>query len=134
VQTAASIDDEHSDAEALGTAAQCAFGTRIVLVSDDFVAYRGDADLHDGTVLSVHHEGDEARVIVRGGSGSQFEIGFSGVASLTQYRAEGMTLYAVAEMKTDPPLRRFVFTNWDDEDDASLELVARDVDCRPLSL
>ena len=99
---------------------------------DDAVAYRGDADLHDGTVLSVHVEGDEARVIVRGGSGSQFELRFSAVASLAQHRAEGMVLFAVAEMKADPPLRRFVFTNWDDGDDARLELVAREIECRPL--
>jgi hypothetical protein len=70
-------------------------------------------------------------VIVRGGSGSQFELGFSAVASLAQHRAEGMVLYAVVEMKADPPLRRFVFTNWDDGDDARLELVAREIECRP---
>jgi hypothetical protein len=73
-------------------------------------------------------------VIVQGGSGSQFEIGFSGVASITEDRAEGMMLYALAEMKAHPPLRRFVFTNWDDEGDARLELVALDINCRPLPL
>jgi hypothetical protein len=103
-------------------------------MADDFVAYRGAAGLHDGTVLSVYREADDARVVVRGGSGSQFEIGFSGVASITQHRAEGMTLYALAEMSADPPLRRFVFTAWDNEDEARLEVVARDIDCRALPL
>jgi hypothetical protein len=113
------VSDEPSDSTILG-------------VAGDFVAFRGDADLHDGTVLSVQHDGDQAGVIVRGGSGSKFELGFSGVVSITQHHAEGMMLYALAEMSADPPLRRFVFTNWDDEDDARLELVARDIDCRPL--
>jgi hypothetical protein len=103
-------------------------------VPDEFVAYRGDADLHDGTVLSVHRDGDETRVIVRGGSGREFEVVLSGVASTTQHEAVGMKLYAVAELRADPPLRRFVFTNWDDEGDASLEVIALDIDCRPLPL
>ena len=103
-------------------------------MADASVAYRDDAELHDGTVLSVYRGADEAQVVVRGGSGGQFEIRFAGVASLTQHRAEGMMLYAVAEMKTDPPLRRFVFANWDDEDDASLEVVAREIDCRAHSV
>ena len=76
----------------------------------------------------------DRRRTVRGGSGSRFEIGFSGVASITQHRAVGMMLYALAEMSADPPLRRFVFTNWDDEGDARLELVALDINCRPLPL
>ena len=36
---------------------------KILGVAEDFVAFRGDADLHDGTVLSVHHDGDQARVM-----------------------------------------------------------------------
>jgi hypothetical protein len=38
-----------------------------------------------------------------------------------------MMVYALTEMPATPPLRRFVFVNWDEEDDASLEVVARDL-------
>jgi hypothetical protein len=65
----------------------------------------------DGTVLSSDQEAGEARVIVRGGSRGNFEIRLPGVASLTDHGAEGMTLYAIAEMQTEPLLRRIVFAN-----------------------
>ena len=38
---------------------------RILAVAEDFVVFRGDADLHDGTVMSVQHDGDHVRVIIR---------------------------------------------------------------------
>jgi len=41
-----------------------------------------------------------------------------------------MTIYALAEVKAEAPLRRFVFSNWDEDDDALLEVVARDFSWR----
>jgi hypothetical protein len=40
-----------------------------------------------------------------------------------------MMLYALAEVRAQEPLRRFVFVNWDEEnDDARLEVVCRTFD------
>ncbi|MFQ5503873.1 MAG: hypothetical protein ACE5F1_03640 [Planctomycetota bacterium] len=40
-------------------------------------------------------------------------------------RPEGMYLYALSELTAEPPHRRFDFTNWDDEGDAMLQILAR---------
>ncbi len=36
-------------------------------------------------------------------------------------------LYALSEMRAPAPLRRFAFANWDDDDDAILEIDAATV-------
>jgi hypothetical protein len=41
-----------------------------------------------------------------------------------------MLLYALSELRSTPPLRRFSFANWDDDDDAFLEVDAETVDFR----
>jgi hypothetical protein len=95
-----------------------------------FIAYRGARDIHDGT---VEHAGDLARVVVKALNGRMFEVEFSGVESATRIRAEGMMLYSLSEMEEKrSPLRRFVFTNWEEEeeDDAELMVLARDFSCR----
>lgn len=35
-----------------------------------------------------------------------------------------MLLYSLSELSAEPPYRRFVFANWNDEDDAALEIDA----------
>jgi hypothetical protein len=93
----------------------------------------GDPDLHDGEVVAVFHRGSDVRVEVQGASGRSYEIAFSGVESLTQRRPEGMRIYALSEMRGAPPLRRFVFANWDEADEAALEVEALGVRWVPLS-
>jgi hypothetical protein len=94
------------------------------MTSDEFVGYVGDPDFHDGCVLRVVAEGNLARIVVRGASGQQYAVEFHGVKVVQSKRPEGMTLYALSEMRTRASARRFVFSNWDDDDDASLEVEA----------
>ena len=89
------------------------------------VAHIGNPDFHDGTVISVLAKADRVSVVIQGQSGRRYTLDFNGVARLASNRAEGMTLYAVTEMEAPQPLRRFVFVNWDEKDDASLEVTAR---------
>jgi hypothetical protein len=91
-----------------------------------FVAYVGDPDIHDGHIVQVEKKDKRVRVLVRGFSGRRFWVEFSGVESVKSSRPEGMMLYSLSEMKAPAPLRRFVFTNWDEDDDAFLEIVAQD--------
>lgn len=100
-------------------------------MDDEFVSYRGDPGLHDGRVVTVDHHGEVACVVVAAdeGRGERLEVRFRGVESLYQRRPEGMLLYALAEMQAAPPLRRFVFVNEDEGDDARLEVLALDFDC-----
>ena len=89
-----------------------------------FVGYVKDADYHDATILSVEQTGDVVRVRVCGYDEKIFVSEFSGVQAVRATRPEGMMLYALSEMSSAPPLRRFVFTNWHDDDDAALEIDA----------
>src|SRR5439155_7959653 len=89
-------------------------------------AYVGPADLHDGQVLGLTRKGETATVIVQPYTGRRFALEFSGVAAVRAVEPEGMMLYALTETTAPPPLRRFVFANWDDEDPRRLEIVARE--------
>jgi hypothetical protein len=89
-----------------------------------FVGYLGDADFHDGSIVSVEQHDGTVSVRIRGVSGKLFVLDFSGVAEVRAVEPEGMILYALSEMSCRPPLRRFVFANWDDESKAHLEVEA----------
>ena len=75
----------------------------------------GDADFHDGSILAVKHEGSTARVRVLGASGKVFIVDFGGVRAVRAKQAEGMVLYALSELRGEPPLRRFAFANWNND-------------------
>jgi hypothetical protein len=106
---------------------------RFAAMTEGFIAFRGGPELHDGKIVKVEQDGDTARVVVEAETGRELEVVFYGVTSLTQHRAEGMTLYALSEMDYEAPQRHFLFANWDDEDDAQLEVIARDFDFRERS-
>lgn len=89
-----------------------------------FIGYVGEADFHDGSVLTVERQDETARIRVRGASGKVFVVDFSGVQDMRAKRPEGMLLYAVSAFAGRPPLRRFVFANWDDDNEAYLEVDA----------
>jgi hypothetical protein len=97
----------------------------------EFVAYVGIPDIHDGVVLraSVEEREKKAEVIIKGDSGCEHAIVFEGVAEVKMNAPEGMVLYALSEMRTTPPLRRFEFVNSNDDDEndtRSLSVVAKD--------
>ena len=94
-------------------------------MDDTQLRHLGPADIHDGSVIDVDHKGDEALVTVQGASGELYRIAFSGVQSVIANRAVGMTLYAFSELAAEGSGRRFTFTNWDDEDDAKLDIIAQ---------
>jgi len=91
-----------------------------------FVAYVGDSDFHDGSILAVEHQYDVLRVRLRGASGKVYVVTFNGVLAVRKNRPEGMLLYSLSEQRGNPPLRRFVFANWDNDNNSSLEIDATD--------
>ena len=100
-------------------------------MGDEFLAYVGPAHLHDGTVLAVEHCGADATVHVRGVDAREYRLLFRGVCAIRAHRAEGMMLYAVAELRSQGLARRFVFSNWDESDDVRLEIEAHDMHVEP---
>lgn len=92
----------------------------------EFIAYVGIADIHDGTVVRVFSEGKTAEVVIKGYSGRQHSILFNGVDSVEMNEPEGMLLYALAEMRSNSSVRRFVFANSNEDDQKSLAVMALD--------
>lgn len=92
-----------------------------------FIGYVEGADYHDAVVLGIEKIGDVVRVRVRSYDGKVSVSEFSGVQTVRAKRPDGMLLYALSEMCGEPPLRSFVFTNWHEDDDASLEIDAERV-------
>ena len=92
-----------------------------------FIGYVGDADFHDGRILNAVKSDNSAHVRIRGGSGQIFVVIFDGVSAMRARCAEGMMLYALAEVTCDPPLRRFVFLNWDENEESHLEVEALNI-------
>jgi hypothetical protein len=82
--------------------------------------------------VSVEHVGDQLLVVGEAeGGGNRIILNFGDVTTLNRHRAEGMLLYALADMQAPEPLHRFVFVNWDEEnDDARIEVVCRTFDSR----
>jgi len=91
---------------------------------NSFIAYVAPSDLHDGRINKVTPLGDTVTVEVAGESGRSISLVFRGVTDVQAVEPVGMILYALSEMRTTPPLRRFVFINWDEESSARLEILA----------
>ena len=66
---------------------------------DQFIAYVGNSDIHDATVVAVKQVGDLLAVTLGGADGRLFAVEFSGVASVEQKSVEGMRLYSLSEME-----------------------------------
>src|SRR5437588_12812021 len=92
----------------------------------EFIAYVGGRDIHDGFIRKVDIDGQKINVTIEGASGQSFIIQFREVAWVKSHRPEGMMLYALAEWRGDGSVRRFVFSNWEEEDDAFLEIGAKE--------
>ena len=94
-----------------------------------FLGYIAEPDLHDGIILRVEKNGDELRVLVKAYDGRLHVITFLQVHSAEMHGPEGMMLYSLSEMTADPPYRRFEFTNWEEDDDRFLRVLAKVVVC-----
>jgi hypothetical protein len=69
------------------------------MTSDEFIAYVGDPDFHDGAVVRVIRGQDLARVMVRGASGQEFVVEFRGVKAVRSNKPEDMRICALSEMR-----------------------------------
>jgi hypothetical protein len=94
-----------------------------------FVAYVGDPDIHDASVISHSLEGTVAVVVLKSVPGQSIHIEFSDAESVVAHKPIGMMLYSLTEFKTAGEVRHFVFANWDDHDERALEIFAEDFRC-----
>jgi len=94
---------------------------------ESFVQYWYNEDVHDGKVHRLVQNADELTVEIDTQDGRRVTFEFSGVESVLRNRPEGMLLYSLTEMKGISPQRKFVFTNSNEDDEARLEIQARDL-------
>jgi len=95
----------------------------------EFVGWVGPPQIHDGVIEQVDSGPDLVVVSLRadGGRGPVLRVEFDEPGAVDQNRAIGMTLYGLAEVTSETERRRFSFVNWEETDDARLELEARAV-------
>jgi hypothetical protein len=93
-------------------------------MGEEHIAYVGPPELHDGHLVAIERADDRATVRVRGADGREIALEFTGVTALTAVRPEGMLLYGLAELRAEGPQRQFFFANWEEWDDAGLEITA----------
>src|SRR6185436_8175724 len=94
---------------------------------NSFIAYHYSDDVHDGRLKQIEQNGEQLEVLIETVDGRLVGFEFSGVRSVDSLRPEGMVLYSISELGHPPPHRRFVFTNSDEEDEARLEVVAKEI-------
>jgi hypothetical protein len=90
----------------------------------ELLGYVGGPQLHDAEIVRVEKSGEDLRVVIASENDSKFLVSFTGVQSLISNKPERMILYGMAELKGEVGHRRFVFVNWDEDDDARLEVSA----------
>lgn len=96
----------------------------------DFIAYVGDAQIHDGRIMAIREGAGSLSVEVRTLDGETLILDFAGVSDVQSNRPIGMILYSLSELGTSEPGRLFAFINCDDEDDAFLEVRSLEVRVR----
>ncbi|MGY0374244.1 hypothetical protein [Clostridium sp. JNZ J1-5] len=94
--------------------------------NNDFVACIGSYKVHDSKVEKIINSGNEVTVLLKSQEGEIISVRLSNVQEVIEKRSVGMILYAICEIKDIAPYRKFVFVNTDEEDGASLIVVARE--------
>jgi hypothetical protein len=98
-------------------------------MEERFIGNVGDPGMHDGSITAVRTLGQLVEVDVAGADGQLFQIRFGGVEAVAANDPVGMIVYALAELHSEPPLRMYSFTNWDESDSASLTITCRGCEC-----
>lgn len=94
--------------------------------NENFIRYVGDYRIHDSKIKAIESDKDSIQVSLISADNEIIKVKFVEVKSVHSNNAESMILYSISEMEEQPPFRKFVFVNWDEEDDSSLEIVAQD--------
>ncbi|MFB0842074.1 hypothetical protein [Paenibacillus oleatilyticus] len=97
----------------------------------DFISYVGDYRVHDSTIVKIQDNGQELVITLHGIEGENLTLYLRDVLTINMHEAGGMMLYAISEYKYPAPYRKFIFANWKDNDDAFLEVIAKDLVLAP---
>lgn len=92
----------------------------------EFIEHIGDYRIHDARILCFKRNDQCVEVSLKSIDDEPFIVNFYGVKEINSYKCEKMIIYSIAEFREENDTRRFVFVNWDEEDDSKLEIVAAD--------
>lgn len=104
---------------------------------EKFIGYIQEPDVHDGVIVKATYKSGFLRsvfdkrvvlVVVLTDEKRLFVIRFGRVRSASIINVDGMILYSLSEMYATPPLRKFVFVDWEDESNRRCEVVAREIE------
>lgn len=104
---------------------------------NDFVWVIGNPDIHNSEVMSLIEEPESVSVILRRSvyqgrkatpASPRLRVRFREVKDIDAKREAGLIVDSLAEMKGEPPWRRFVFTPRESDTNARLEIWAKEVD------
>ena len=95
------------------------------MLEPSFVGYLARDEFEDASIADVGEVADIVRVRIRDVGGKTFVAIFEGVCAVRANEPVGMMPYAIGEWSGEPPFRRFVFLNWDDNSDGFLHIDAR---------
>lgn len=90
-----------------------------------FKQYVGPEKVCDATVERIVSSDKNTNVFLRSEYGEQFAVEFSDVLNVNAKNADGMMVFALAEMSEKHPFRKFIFVNNKEKDDSTIEIVAR---------
>lgn len=94
--------------------------------NENFIGYIGNHRIHDSKIKAIESDKDNIQVSLISEDKEIIIVKFMEVKSAKSNKPEGMILYSISEMEEELPFRKFVFVNWDEEDNSSLEIVAQD--------
>ncbi|HEY0765408.1 MAG TPA: hypothetical protein VGD61_23725 [Pyrinomonadaceae bacterium] len=104
---------------------------------EKFIGYIQEPDVHDGVIVKATYKSGFLRsvfyqrvvlVVVLTEEKRLFVIRFGRVRSASIITVDGMILYSLSEMYATPPLRKFVFVDWEEESNRRCEVVAREIE------
>lgn len=65
-------------------------------------------------------------ILLESPEGETFFTRFKNVKSIKSNNPIDMKIYALSEIEEIAPYRKFIFANWDEDDDSILEIVSKD--------
>lgn len=93
--------------------------------------YVGPGDIHDSTVDSIEEKDGGILVGLRTFDGGRIMIRFRKVREVRKNLPIGMMVYSLSKRVADSGPFLYSFTNWDDDGEAFLEIVADKFEVQP---
>lgn len=88
-----------------------------------FIWYVGDSRIHASKINHEKWDGIQLDFLLITPEGETIFTSFYNVKSIKSNNQIGMKIYALSEMEDIDPYRKFIFANWDEDDDTILEWV-----------